>query len=178
LLAVAGIGLLIAGCAQLWVKYRPVPDSATYQLIFEMPKGWTEVPQHPGSIFLYRDPKEELYLRGAALSLVSDVNPTPEMNTDVFASDYTDVLDKRMPEWKSEVLDTIPVAGVPFRLVRRAGPNHYALIAVCVRGNSTFSVMISSDAKHRSVVDKNEPWFRDYVASLNMAKESPNWSPK
>lgn len=111
------------------------------------------------------------------LSLVSDINPTPEIDTDVFADQYLLLSDKNMPRWTSQVLDTVDASGIPFRMVRRSGPNHHALIAVCVRGNTTFTIVLSSDEEHVSTLQNIEPWFRGYVASLMMKKESPNWTP-
>jgi len=175
--ALAGVGSILILSAFSWVKFWPKPDTATYQLIYGTPKGWNVQKVHPGSLFLFREPKQGFVLRGSMLSLVSDINPTPEIDTDVFAAQYLSLGDKKMPQWSSEVLDTVDASGIPFRMIRRTGPNHHALIAVCVRGNTTFTIVLSSDEEHRNTLESLDPWFRGYVASLAMKKESPNWAP-
>lgn len=172
-------GLLVVGSVEAYLKFRPHPDTSSYRLVFDRPKGWVEEPNHPGSIFMYRDSTRHFVLRGGMLSLISDINPTPDIDTDKFAQQYLDLTAENLKGWNGKMLGTVAGhnPGTTFRLVRREREGRCMLAAVCVRGNTTVSVSLAANGTNPNDIDSRLDWFRDYVGSISLEREAHQFDP-
>jgi hypothetical protein len=141
-----------------------------YYLLFSTPKGWVPIPHSPEALFLYREPKTNLLLRGAMSDVVSDSNPTPELDTDGTAQWILDITSENMKDWTGQLLDVVDAQGTKFRLVRRSKSDKCVVSAVAVEGNTTALVTLSADKGQLASIDGEMPAFRQYLATLGFQR--------
>lgn len=160
--------LVLAGA--LVYRYRPLGNSAdsaaNFKLIYGTPIGWKAEPHSPQALFLFRDPRTNLLIRGAMSDIVSEINPTPDLDRDGTAQWMLDVTSQNLHGWSGKMLDTVPADGGSFRLIRRATIDKTVISAVAVRGNTTIVVTLSADKPELTKIDKKLPAFRTYLAGL------------
>src|SRR5579862_8668800 len=75
-----------------WTKHvrDESQNSLNFVLNYSNPAGWKPAPHGPETLFRFIDPKTHLVLRGAVNQVISESNPTPELDTDGIAQYYVD----------------------------------------------------------------------------------------
>jgi hypothetical protein len=134
--------------------------------------GWKEVPHGPQTLFLYRDPKTGLLLRGAVNQIIADVNPTPELHTDGIAQHFIDRTKENMPDWNVAKAygDVAGADGMRFRLIRRERPGKCVITAFAVKGNTTLIVSLSANGEEIAEIDSVFPQFQQVLAGMTLTK--------
>ena len=145
--------------------------SANFNVKFPNPtKGWVSRPHSPEFLFMYEDAKRGLTLRGAVNQMVSDINPTPDLDRDHVAQLIVDNTLSNMPGWTAEVKDIVQSQGTSFRLVRRTQQALVIVTAFAVEGNTTLLVSLSARDKQKGEVDKDMPEFHDFISQIKLIK--------
>lgn len=136
-----------------------------------VPVGWKTLPHGPQTLFKYEDPKTNLVIRGATNQMVSDVNPTPELDTDGIAHYYIDRTEESMPNWTATVVGTVPGKDTPFQLIRRGTKDRVIVTAYAVRGNTTVLISLIGMAKAKDVVDSNMAMFDTFLGKVSLTEK-------
>jgi hypothetical protein len=167
------IVLLLGGGVGYGVyKDRAMHDS-TLNFALTYPKsmsGWRPREHGPQTLFLYEQPNTGLLLRGAVNQMVSDVNPTPNLDRDNLAQLMVDNTHDNMPGWTAVVEDKVDAKGTSFRLVRRSQRGQVVVTAFAVKGNTTVLISLSGRDQHVADVDKGMDDFRKFISSLALTK--------
>jgi hypothetical protein len=145
-------------------------DISNFRLVFEPPPGWRSLPHSPQTLFLFRNDRDNLMMRGAASDIVAEFNPTPELDRDGLAKLMLDITDHNLKGWQGKLLGTIDSKNITFRLVRRWCKEKCVITAVAVRGNTSFLVTLSGDQRKVERLDHAFPAFQTYIASLATEK--------
>lgn len=166
------IAVLVIVPAVIWRKANKEAEARSiinYALAFSKPDGWIEKPHNPQSLFLYEQPKTKILLRGACNQVVSDVNPTPELDMDGLTKQFAEVTVDNLG-WKATIMETIDCAGGTYRMIRREGGDRTIITGIAVRGNTTVLITMAGIGDARKHIDSNMALFKDYLASTSLTK--------
>jgi hypothetical protein len=146
--------------------------SVNFQLTFpRADPGWQALPHGPYSIFVYEQKATKLQMRGAVNNLISDINPTPDMDRDNIANLMVDNTHDNMPGWTAVALDGVVEAhNTSFRLVRRAERGHVVVTAFAVKGNTTVLISLSGRDGHSADVDKAMGEFDQFLSRMTLTQ--------
>lgn len=164
--AYLGVGAVLALGANRFVAHEKVAREesiAVYDIKWEKPAGWADMPHSPQSLFLFRDPKTHILIRGASNQIVADHNPTPDLDSDGMADYYLDTTKENMAEWSGEKVSGEKGKGVDFAIIRRKREGKTVVTAFGVRGNTTFIVTLSGNGNEQKGVAAGEAVFRKHL---------------
>lgn len=159
------IGLCTIGFAK-WKTENLKGDTRNFAVTVHHPKGWQREPQGLQTLFLYRDKKSNLLIRGAQNQVVSDINPTPELHTKGIAQYYIDVTHENLKGWTAEMLETVPGNGIDFQLIRRTREGKEVVSAFAVKGNTTLVVSLSGNDNEVKSIPATLPAFREFLTGI------------
>jgi hypothetical protein len=164
--------LLISAACFAYIRHKKNNElTANFNVSYPKPdKDWVVLPHGPQYLFQYEEPKRGLTLRGAVNQMVSDVNPTPDLDRDHVAKLVVDNTLSNMPGWTAEVKDIVQSEGTSFRIVRRTQRNQTVVTAFSVEGNTTLLVSLSARDKKSAEVDKGMDEFRDFIKRIKLAR--------
>jgi len=171
--AFLGAGVVLIGAAGLFtsrVKADQAASIINYKIGHEMPVGWKPIQHGPQTLFLYRHPVTHLLLRGAVNQVVSEINPTPDLQTDSIAQYYIDRTVENQPEWHAARLPDVDANGNHFSMIRREKDGKCVITAFTVKGNTTFMASVSANNEQIKLIDRELPHFRDFLANISLAK--------
>ena len=154
----------------MWYLRHMQGDSSNYQLIRPEPVGWEPVPHGPQTLFLYRNPKNGLLLRGAQSQIVAEINPTPDDTNDTVAQYYIDRTHENLKQWTASKTDKVQAKNGSYQLIDRKRDGKRVVSAFGVLGNSTFIVSLSGNGKEVESIDSTLPWFHEYLARTDFQK--------
>ncbi len=163
--------LLVAGAGgSIWYLRHIQGDNSNYKLVRPEPEGWQPVPHGPQTLFLYRNPKNGLLLRGAQSQIVAEYNPTPEENNDSVAQYYIDRTHENLKQWTASKSDKVQAKNGAYQLIDRKKEGKRVVSAFGVLGNSIFIVSLSGNGKQVDSIDETLPWFHDYLSQTDFQK--------
>jgi hypothetical protein len=167
-LIVAIVLILGGGLGFRFAKERKAREEASnFVLAFpKASKGWHPVDHGPQTLFLYQQRDKGLLLRGAVSQVISDTNPTPNLDRDALAQLMVDNTHDNMPGWTADMGGTVTANGTSFRIVRRSQHGLVVVTAFAVKGNTTVLVSLSGRDKFVAQVDKDMGEFQQFVSSL------------
>ena len=154
----------------MWYLRHMQGDSSNYELVMQNPEGWEAVPHGPQTLFLYRNPKSGLYLRGAQSQIVAEFNPTPDETNDSIAQFYVDRTHENLKEWTAVVTDKVQARNGSYQIIDRQRNGKRVVSAFGVQGNSTFIVSLSGNGQDVKKIDGALPWFHDFLANTDFRK--------
>jgi hypothetical protein len=175
--AVVAIGLALSTFAYAYWKLKPNSgDTRNYKIVWKAPAQSKEVPHGPQTLFLYRHDKHRDLLRGAQNQVVSEVNPTPDMDSRRLAQFYIERTDENLKEWSAEDIGQAPGKNVNFHLIHRKRKGKSVVTAFGVNGNTTLIVSLSStEPKRPEISDARLDEFRKYLATIEF-EPAPRYS--
>jgi len=147
-------------------------DSEVYGVEYEKPKGWNEGQPGPFTLFVFRHPKGLGTLRGSINEVHSNVNPTPDLDTNGIAEHYVGLTKANMPDWTAKRMDDIGDGPDRFSVIRRAKSDRTVYTAFCSRGNTTVVVSLSAGGKAAATIDELLPDFRSLVGSFRLVPKN------
>ncbi len=140
-----------------------------YQLVFQKPAGWKELPHGPQTLFIYECPKTGLLYRGSINNIVADINPTPGMTGDRIADTLLVNTRENMPGWSGERIHGENTEVGEWGFVQRKGQGKIVVSAFASKGNSTLVIaMVADQPKLHKAVDGQMPHFREFVKGLKV----------
>lgn len=154
------------------VRLRATEAATNYELVFSLPKGWESKPVTPGMAFVYENSANHLSMRGAVNNVVSEVNPTPDMNADAIIQQYRVITKDNLVGWKYKILEPVEAHGAQFQMIQRWTSDRCVVSAVAVRGNTTIIIALIGHHDNTLQVDRGMPAFRNYLASLALAQHT------
>jgi len=138
--------------------------------------GWISLPHGPQTLFLYGNEKKGLLMRGSVNQMISDVNPTPDLDRDNLAKLMIDNTHDNMRGWTADMMDKVDAKDISFRLVRRSENHHVVLTAFAVKGNTTALISLSARNKNADQVDKSTSDFEKFLATVGFVKaDTSKW---
>jgi hypothetical protein len=174
--AIGLLALLAVGvpCGLIWKARHAayVRESVlNYALVYSMPIGWVERHHSAQALFLYLDPKTKVTMRGAHSQIISDENPTPDMNRDSLADDIAFVTKDHLG-WKVQMLDVVACPGGSYRLIRRETVDRIIVSAVAVHGNTTILITLAGIGAAKDSLDSEIPAFRKFLADTSLQQRN------
>jgi predicted RNA-binding protein with PUA-like domain len=169
--AFLGAGVILIGVAGVYtsrVKEERAQSILNYEVSHERPAGWKAIEHGPQTLFLYKDPVTHLLLRGAINQVVSEVNPTPELQTDSIAQYYIDRTAENQPEWTAKRLPDVDSNGVRFSMIEREKAGKCVVTAFVVKGNTTFMASVSGNNEETKAIEAELPHFREFLAKISL----------
>jgi len=154
------------------IRSKAAEASTNYELVFSLPSGWKSKPITPGMAFVYENDTSHLSMRGAVNNVVSEVNPTPELNAEAIIKQYQHITKDNLVGWQCKVLEPVEGRDAQFRLIRRWTHDRCVVSAVAVRGNTTIIIALIGHDESLPRVDEGMPAFRDYLASLALERHT------
>jgi hypothetical protein len=160
----------LVGGALGWTKMykdKQILESKNYLLKYSQPIGWKSAPHGPQTLFKWVDPKTAVSIRGAANQMVSEVNPSPDLDTENIADFYIDRTHESMPGWGAEKLGKVVAQnGQVFELIRRGTADRTVVTAYTVKGNTTILISLFGMDKAKPMVETELPFFENYLATM------------
>ena len=146
MLGIAGIAVvLIAGSAAYRLATAKVNESnVNYEVTFEHLPGWKKVEMSPNTLALMRDPKTNALLRASATQVVDELNPEPEIDTMAIVHRTVQNAVENQPEWDTVPMGTYKTDHIEFGLIKKSNPGKTIIIAMAVKGNTTFVASLSN----------------------------------
>ncbi len=170
MMSIAVIGLSGAVGFRAYKKATMYNGTENYQI--EYPKSfanWKSLPHTPQTLFLFQDPTKMFLLRGAVSQVISEVNPTPELDTDGLANYYIDRTNENMTGWTAEKLGDIRgQRDQRFSVIERKGSGKTVLTAFSARGNTTLMVTVSAHKQSSEAVDEALLDLKNYVSQIGL----------
>ena len=171
------VGVLLAGGvfvgARQWVETWK-GDVRNFAIGYEKPSGWEPEDHAPQTLFLYRHPKSNLLLRGAQSQVVSNVNPTPELNGEGIANFYVETTRSNQENWTAKLHSRIPTDAVEFHLIDRGTKGKRVISAFGVKGNTTLIVSLSGNGDEVKEMDAAIPDFTAFLKSIEFKPTLPD----
>jgi len=165
------IAAVAVGGYVTWSQERQRVDARNYTVTYESPKNWKKMPKGPQTLFLYKDPKSGLLLRGAQNQVIAELNPTPELDGPGLVSYYLERTETSLKGWTAKALDSVDGINVKFHLLRRERQGKVVLSAFGVRGNTTFIVTLSgNDEEAKQIDDYGMKFLRDYLGTIEFSQ--------
>jgi hypothetical protein len=161
--------LLVAG-ALAWTGYKKRESadmSKNFVLNYSTPAGWKAAAHGPETLFRCIDPKTDLVLRGAVNQVISEDNPTPELDTKGIADYYVDRTEN-MGGWKVQRLGVAKGDGTSFEVLRRSARDRVVVTAYAVKGNTTVLVTLFGKGKARNLVDPNIGVLDSFLRTVSL----------
>jgi hypothetical protein len=143
-----------------------------FQPSYALPAGWVKVPHGPTTLFKFAEPKTKLVLRGSVNQVISDVNPTPDWDTDGIANFYVDRTKESMPAWTAEVLRKYDnPTGTEFEVIRRSTKDRIVVTAYAVKGNTTLLITLFGKNHSMQFVDGNMDKLYSFLDTVALTEK-------
>jgi len=146
-------------------------DTSNFQILYPRPKLWEAVPHTPFALFLFEHKGTRSQLRGAQNQIVSDVNPTPEMDTNGIADYYVWTTEHNQPTWKATRLPDLRTANERFSTIKRVRKDKIVVTAFTVRGNTTAIFSLSISEPHLNRYDELFKEFTSFLGDVRLVPE-------
>jgi hypothetical protein len=139
---------------------------------YQLPSGWHLDPHGPTAIFKCTEPTTHLELRGSVNQVISDSNPTPDLDTKGIANFYIDRTDESMKGWSAAVLKTYSnPLGTDFAVIRRATKDRIVVTAYSVRGNTTLLITLFGKDRSRAYVDPDIEKLYRFLDTVSLSQQ-------
>lgn len=165
------LGMLFIGMYAIY--HTLTKNSATgldytqnYKIVFQKPENWNEEIPSLSTLFVYQEPKTRAILRGGVTQIVSDFNPTPELDTDGIADYYKDTTENHQPGWTVERMPDIETQNLRFSILDRRHPGKRILTCFCVKGNTTLVVGLSAYGQARDLLDDKLADLKSFLSKI------------
>ncbi|MCO5297985.1 MAG: hypothetical protein M9921_14140 [Fimbriimonadaceae bacterium] len=168
---------VIAGAYLVLRKTMPhaFADTSNYEILFPRPANWVAVPHAPFTQFLFEHKETRSQIRGASNRIVSDINPTPDLNEDGLAKYYMATTAENQPDWKAERLPDMQSKELRFSAIRRTRGDKIVVTAFTVRGNTTVMVSLAVSEPYLDRYDELLGEFKKFLGDVRLVP-NPNES--
>lgn len=143
-------------------------DSAVYDVVFSAPTKWVAQPKGPMTLFLYKHPSREVFIRGSVNNVVSDSAVTPELDTEGLARYYLETTEENQREWRGERLPNCKGGPVEFSVIRRERQGKTVYTAFARKGNTTLMVGLYAAKEEAKRLGEFEEEFREFLATIDL----------
>ncbi len=167
------LGIILIPTAIALVKYKQFQHDSVlnYAISYPVPDDWKEMHHSPQTLFLFRNNKTHLLLRGAVNQIISEINPSPELQADQLADYYMASTAENMPEWTGHKIGRVKAHDTTFSLIRRERKEKVVVTAYAVKGNTTFMVTLSANAGEMKDVEPTMESFRSFVSQIRLTEK-------
>lgn len=173
-IALVGLILVSAGVAYRFATAKANEDYRNYEVFFQVPAGWEELPKNPNTLLLARDPKSLDLLRCSATQIVDDSNPEPDIDTVRMVDRVVQLAQENQPEWTTERLKPYSNGKVAFELFRKTNAEKTVVGAMAVRGNTTLVVSMSNTGKGAKALAGSYAPLLAFLDSIDL-RETDKW---
>lgn len=143
-------------------------DTSNYEILFPRPANWEAMPHAPFTQFLFEHKQTRSQIRGATNRIVSDVNPTPDLDEDGLAKYYLATTAENQPEWKAERLPDMRSKELRFSAIRRTRGDKIVVTAFTVRGNTTAIVSLAVSEPYLDRYDELLQEFKTFLGDVRL----------
>lgn len=145
-LAFVGVAVIVIGgsAAYRLATAKVNTDNKNYDIEFKHLDGWKQERMNPNTLALIRDPKTKALLRASATHVVDEENPEPDIDTKALVARTVRNAVENQPEWKTEPIGNYKTDNAEFGLIKKTNPGKTIIIAIAVRGNTTFVASLSN----------------------------------
>lgn len=170
------VGLLVIIGIAGWMTYKDLTKNIAtgngitqnYQISYTALPNWKWCEPNPASLFTYQNPKTRAVLRGGTTQILSDYNPTPELDSDGIAEYYIDTTKRHQSGWTVQRLPDIETSSERFTVLDRRKEGKRVLTCFCVKGNTTLVVALSGYGKGKSILEEHIADLKRFLASVRL----------
>ncbi len=165
------VGAALAVCAYFGVRManpQLFADSSTYDIRWDPIPNWKPMPPAPLTLFVFKHPNHEIYVRGFQYQVDYEFNPTPELDTDGLAEYYLDTTRTKQPDWKGERLPDATEGPVRFSMIRRITKGKTVVTAFAAKGNTTIGVALFANGDSVREVESVLPELRKFLSTFTL----------
>lgn len=176
LLRIALVGAIVVsmGVAYRVATAKPNEDHRNYEVLFQIPSGWKELPRNPNTLLLARNPNSLEVLRCSATQIVDEINPEPDVDTAKMVEQVVQNARENQPEWKTERLKPYSNGKVDFELYRKTNQGKTVVAAMAVRGNTTLLVSVSNTGAAAKALLDSHASLLAFLDSVDL-RETDKW---
>ncbi|MBN9503706.1 MAG: hypothetical protein BGO01_05040 [Armatimonadetes bacterium 55-13] len=173
--AMVGLAGVIAAGAVRYATRGANEDYRNYEILYAVPKEWKLLPHNPSTLLLAQHPKTQAIIRCSTTQIVASANPEPDVDTEGTIRNVVRTARRNQPEWKTDELEKHPAQNFDFGMYRKVQPGHTIVGAMCVKGNTTLLVTISS--RGPAAITAAEGELNEFLAFLNTfeMRETHKW---
>lgn len=153
---------------------KPNLDPRNYEVLYQKPVGWQELPKNPNTLLLTRDPKSLDLLRCSATQVVAEVNAEPDMDAAALVKRFVQTAKENQPEWKTERLKSYHNGKVNFEIFRKVGKDKTVVNAMAVRGNTTLLVSLSNSGLGAKKLAESHASLLEFLGTVDL-KVTDKW---
>jgi len=177
-LAIFGAAVVLIGGAATYrlATAKVNEDNRNYEVKYSELQGWRHEPKNHSTLLLQRDPKSKALLRVSATQVVDEANPEPDIDTKALVARTVKSAVDNQPEWTTAPIGTYKTTDAEFGMIRKTNPGKTIIIAIAVRGNTTFVASLSNfgEGGKRLAEGKYEPLLA-FLDSVRLV-ESDKWT--
>jgi hypothetical protein len=167
MVGLVGVGVAIGTYSQVRAEQQKL-SIANYDLEYATFIDWKSIPHSPYLLFTFKHPSADIRLMGGTNQIVSESNPTPEMDTDGIAKHYLEVTKSNFKGWKASELQDAMGPDLRFSMIRRESGARAVINCFAVRGNTTVLVSLTASNEAIPLIDAFMPQVREYLASMKL----------
>jgi len=162
-----GVGVAFVAYSQVDAERRRL-EVANYDLEYTPFLDWKPVSHSPYLLFSYKHPQADIRIMGGTNQIVSEENPTPEMDTDGIAKHYLDVTKQNFKGWTANKMDDTTGEDLRFTMIRRETGARAVVNCFSVRGNTTVLVSLTASDEAIPLINEFLPKVRGYLATMKL----------
>lgn len=167
-IALGGLLVIGVGVGYRIASVKPNEDARNYEVVYQKPAGWQELPKNPNTLLLAQDPKNLDLLRCSATQLVADTNPEPDLDTVNLVNRVVKTAKEKQGQWNTERLESFDNGKVRFEIFRKTNRDKTIVNAMAVRGNTTLLVSLSnSGLGAKRLVTSHAPLL-EFLGSIDL----------
>jgi len=171
-----GVAIIVIAAGYRFATKQPNEDFRNYEVLYQKPEGWEELPHNPNTLLFMRNKKTNALLRCAATQIVSDTNPEPDMDTENVVKRAVDNARQSQPDWTTDILQDIDTGRVQFKLFRKTKKEKTIILAMTAKGNTTLLVSVSNTGQGgRDLAEGRIDEFLAFLKTFDM-QETHKWN--
>jgi len=165
--------IILIPAAVALVKYKKFQHDSVlnYAITYPHPTEWKELHHSPQTLFLFQNSKTHLLLRGAVNQIISDINPSPDMQADQLADYYMARTAENMPDWTGAKIGRVKGPDTTFSLIKRERKGKCVVTGYAVKGNTTFMVTLSANEGELKDIEPAMNDFRGFVSQIRLTEK-------
>lgn len=143
-------------------------DPKTYDIYWHVPSPWKEAPKSAATLFLYKHPSHEVYIRGFQFHCDEEYNVTPDMDADALAKYYLTTTEENQLDWKGKRIADIEAGDLRFSVIERSRKGKVVFTAFTTKGNTTFGAALYGGEGEVGFATSQVPFFRKFLQSVEL----------
>ena len=164
-------GLVVFGCGYLVIRkmYPNIfADAKTYDIFWHVPAPWKEAPKSAATLFLYKHPNHNVFIRGFQFHCDEEYSVTPDLDADALAKYYLTTTEQNQLDWKGKRIDDIKAGDLRYAVIERTRKGKVVITAYATKGNTTFGAALYGGEGEVDFATSQLPFFTKFLENVEL----------